>query len=565
MVDFIKKKNKTLGLQMKMSLYVVGSLLIVSSIMLFLADLKYGDQYENELMFRLDKSIGGTTRNIDQKISSVECATNTVGAIIGTSLEEADRNFVDSLLVHTIRGMQFINTTSIVLKGGYRVRRPYDHIISAYYEDDNKTISINFEEYPDGFPSDENWEYSFQKGEKHWYTMFVDEDVLPDSLVCYSVPIVDSQGSRVGIFEADISMEWIVDLVVDCKTREDIDVAIVSSDGEFVVPQDSFVANIPPNDIIQETRTIDRLGWKLLFTADHRVIEHKKNMALLRLTVNMLVLILTMIAAVVLVIRFVARPFVEEKQHIAESRAAMQREMDIASRTQQSLVPHSFPPFPERKDVDLYACLYPARNVGGDLYDYFIKDNNLYFCIGDVSGKGTPASLFMSATHYLFRSVASSMPITSSIRQMNLSLCADNAQCTFVTFFFGCLNLTTGLLEYCNAGHNSPILVSKDSKTFLPQAANAPLGVWEEEDYVMESISLSPGDTIFLYTDGVTEAKNSQDVEFGNDAAINVIPSGSETKEIVKNLLQSVRLHSGDAEQSDDITMLCICYKGSSL
>lgn len=198
--------------------------------------------------------------------------------------------------------------------------------------------------------------------------------------------------------------------------------------------------------------------------------------------------------------------------------------------------------------------------MGGDLYDYFIQDDVLYFCIGDVSGKGTPASLFMAATHYLFRSVAAAMSVKEAVQQMNLSLCTDNEQCNFITFFFGRLNLTTGMLEYCNAGHNAPILVNGDGARFFAESENMPLGAWEEAEYMSHSMQLSKGDVVVLYTDGVTEAMDAEGNELGNDDTLHYVEvcEMKEPEAIVGNLLQCVRQHAGNAPQSDDITMLSI-------
>ena len=186
----------------------------------------------------------------------------------------------------------------------------------------------------------------------------------------------------------------------------------------------------------------------------------------------------------------------------------------------------------------------------------------MFFCIGDVSGKGVQASLFMSAAHYLFRSMAAGMSAVDVARQMNVSLCADNEQCRFITFWFGCLDLGSGSLEYVNAGHDAPVLLGRSGLEALPLSENMPLGVWDEAEFISGRIALHPGDILLLYTDGVTEAMDAAGNEFGVDRLNEaVLAAGASTASgVIGSVLDRVRQHASGVDQSDDITMLCLRY-----
>lgn len=166
----------------------------------------------------------------------------------------------------------------------------------------------------------------------------------------------------------------------------------------------------------------------------------------------------------------------------------------------------------------------------------------------------------MAATHYLFRNAASAPSVNEAVQQINRSLCTDNEQCNFVTFFFGRLDLKTGMLEYCNAGHNAPILIHGGEARFFAESESMPLGVWDEADYPSHTLQLSPDDTLLLYTDGVTEAMNAEGEKLGDDATLRCTATclSESPEEIIAHLLQCVKRHADGAPQSDDITMLCI-------
>ena len=227
------------------------------------------------------------------------------------------------------------------------------------------------------------------------------------------------------------------------------------------------------------------------------------------------------------------------------------------------MVPRNFPAFPGRTDIDLYASMSPAKEVGGDLYDYLIKDNTLYFCIADVSGKGVPASLFMAVVRNLFRVVALEGEAPEEIaRRINDTVSEDNEQLMFITMFIGMADLKTGELSFCNCGHNPPVLLG-GKPGFMECEPNVPLGIAPGFTFKGQSIKDFRGTPILLYTDGLNEAENSAHEELGNDRLIQSLSENpyENAQATIDILLDTVAAHVGDAEQSDDLTLLCINLK----
>lgn len=260
--------------------------------------------------------------------------------------------------------------------------------------------------------------------------------------------------------------------------------------------------------------------------------------------------------------------YVAELRLTTASKERIESELSIARDIQMGMTPKIFPPFPERGDVDLDAVLKPAKEVGGDLYDFFIEKDRLYFAIGDVSGKGVPASLFMAITRSLFRTLSSGMSSPAEIMvKMNNSVSENNESAMFVTLFIGILDLSTGVLKYCNAGHNPPVLIHPDGKTgFMEVKTNLFVGVMDKYEYAEEEITLEKGTKLFLYTDGVTEAENENCELYSDRRLLETLAANtsSNVRGIVDAVLASVAAHVKDAEPSDDLTMLVIHYEFKS-
>ena len=236
----------------------------------------------------------------------------------------------------------------------------------------------------------------------------------------------------------------------------------------------------------------------------------------------------------------------------------VENELRIARNIQMSMVPKIFPAFPGRKDLDMYAGLVPAKEVGGDLYDFFIRDEKLFFCIGDVSGKGIPASLVMAVARSLFRTLSAHNDDPAKIvSDMNDSMSDGNEYNIFVTFFMGVIDLTNGHMLYCNAGHNAPVTLT-DKIAMLPVDPNIPLGILGGFKYTVQEFSFKKDDAIFLYTDGITEAENPAHDLFGEERMISVLKTRRTAEYQVQSVVDAVADFVQDAPQSDDQTLLFI-------
>ncbi len=266
------------------------------------------------------------------------------------------------------------------------------------------------------------------------------------------------------------------------------------------------------------------------------------------------------------------KEYIANLKKVTVERERIQGELRIAHDIQMSIIPKTFPPFPDRKEIDIYAILEPAKAVGGDLYDFFLlDDNHLCFAIGDVAGKGVPASLFMAVTRTLLRAKANStmnLAIHEIVTEMNNDLCADNDTSMFVTFFLGIFDLRNGELEYCNAGHNYPYIISPDGKmTTLENSHGLPLGVMKESAYQAGKLTLQSMTRFFLYTDGVTEAENLKQQLFDIprlEALLSKTFGAVSSRQLINTIKVRVSSFTGPAEQSDDITMLSLLYKGKN-
>jgi serine phosphatase RsbU (regulator of sigma subunit) len=253
----------------------------------------------------------------------------------------------------------------------------------------------------------------------------------------------------------------------------------------------------------------------------------------------------------------------EQLEQTTAAKERIESELRIARDIQMSMVPNVFP---ERSDIDIYASMNPAKEVGGDLYDFFINGDRLYFCVGDVSGKGVPASLLMSVAINLFRTVAKEgFPPAYVATRMNDTLTSENSNSMFVTMFIAQVDLKKGRMDFCNCGHNPPILINEmttDGREarFIDMMPNAPLGLWPELEFKGEFIENINGQTLLVYTDGLNEAENTMRDQFSDDRLLEVIRMNKtrSARQIIELLQEQVSKFVGEAEPSDDITMLCL-------
>ncbi len=252
--------------------------------------------------------------------------------------------------------------------------------------------------------------------------------------------------------------------------------------------------------------------------------------------------------------------YIEELKETTAQKASIESELNVASNIQMSMLPSVFP---DREGLDMYASMTPAKEVGGDLYGYLLKDEKLYFCVGDVSGKGVPASLFMAQVTRLFRTLANQMIQPADIcTQMNEALSGEeNQTCMFVTLFIGLVDLKTGHLSFCNAGHNPPVIGGGEHHgEFLQMLPNFPIGVMPGLEFEGEEIDSIKGRPLFIYTDGLNEAENREHGQFGDDHLIDILRNThfDTARQVVETLAAKVEEHRDGAEPNDDLTMMCL-------
>ena len=312
------------------------------------------------------------------------------------------------------------------------------------------------------------------------------------------------------------------------------------------------------DSIRQQERLADVEQLQEIKQQEEEIIQ--KHQSLMTQRVVGLVIVIILLTLFFIIYTLVRR---RAAKRLAEVRAAQERienELKIARDIQMSMVPSTFP---EREGLDMYASMTPAREVGGDLYGYLLEGDKLYFALGDVSGKGVPASLFMAQATRLFLTLAKQGMMPAEIcTRMNDALSGnDNESGMFVTFFLGLVDLTTGHLDFCNAGHNPPVIGGGENHgDFLDMLPNAPIGLWPGLEYEGEEMDSIKGRPLFIYTDGLNEAENTAQEQFGDDRLLAILRNThfDNARQVIESLQAEVEHHRNGAEPNDDLTMMCL-------
>ena len=397
--------------------------------------------------------------------------------------------------------------------------------------------------------------HTVDTGEGFWSEPYYDSDGVRIMVVTYAVPLRDNAGTIVGIFGVDISVEWLSEIIAAIQPYPDSFGTLQSEQGEMLAcpPETLSVENA-----LRYHTELTGTDWKLsLVIPEDEIYGNIKKLG----TLIFFLQIVGLLILILIIYRTAKSQIQLEEVEVGKQR--MEEELKVASDIQMSMIPKIFPPFPDRNDIDMAAAIVPAKEVGGDLYDFFIHDEKLYFCVGDVSGKGVPAALVMAVTRSLFRTISLHQENAGGIvSSMNNALASANDTNMFVTLFCGILDMTTGRLNYCNAGHNAPVLLS-DEKRLLPVVPNLPLGIMPEMEYQEQEVQIHYDDALFLYTDGLTEAENIREELFGEERMLEVLTGRKPSQQHLEKMQQAVRDFVGEAPQSDDLTMLFIHYLNS--
>ena len=415
-----------------------------------------------------------------------------------------------------------------------------------------QTLSLATAEYD--YPSKEWFVKPLELGKGYWSEPYVDEGGGEMLMTTFSMPVRNEKGTQAAVITADISLQWLTELVGNLKVYPHAYCTLRSRNGSMMVSPPPGAGKEEDNFYVYED-VVERTGWSMSI-----VIPQDDIYAGLR-GMGTLVLLLQLLGLVMIIIML--RSFIRGQNRYMEldqKRQRMEGELHIATGIQMSMIPKTFPPFPERDDLDMAATIVPAKEVGGDLYDFFVRDDKLFFCVGDVSGKGIPAALVMAVTRTSFRNLSAHEESPGRIvKAMNDSLSSMNESNMFVTLFCGVLDLGSGMLRYCNAGHNPPRILSSDIQP-LPVVPNLPLGIMGGMAYQEQEIVLCYDDALFLYTDGLTEAENELHAQFGEERMDEALHGRKSAEGHLENIKQQVRMFVGEAPQSDDLTLLFIHY-----
>ena len=439
-----------------------------------------------------------------------------------------------------------------------------------------------------------------ETGKGGWTNPYLDNDGAKMMLTTYSEPIMDNEGKIVAILDADISLDWLDDVLTAEYAYPSSYHVLLSKTGQLMsvadknyllktIPEmgdaygnrtfenlnkgmlsgksgETFILDKQGNRYLAYYRSVDEdTGWSIAIINSEKEIFgdfHKMRVTILWLSIVGFLILVLIIGRAILNIR--------KLEKVSAERERIKSELQIAAAIQMGMLPKSDKIEAANEKIEVAASLTPAKEVGGDLYDYFIKEDYLYFCIGDVSGKGVPASLFMAVARSLFRALASTSKNPSEIVcGMNNTLSDFNEKDMFVTLFLGVLDLKTGRLSYCNAGHDAPVILDSNGVAELSVEPNLPIGIFSDFEYKPQMVQLRKDSMIFLYTDGVTEAMNLNKEEFGEERMMEYLKTFylshpvTNSEELIYRLKTKIKEFVGNAEQSDDLTLLAFKFHKS--
>ena len=391
-----------------------------------------------------------------------------------------------------------------------------------------------------------------------WSEPYLDDAGAQKMVVSCSHPVRDKAGNIVAVVCIDLSLSKLHRVSEYLQIYKDSYFSIRSSSGMDIVARPDTMPGRKYRIFDEE---IDSTGWHLSIIIPEDVLYAD----LRRVGLIVTILMLLGLALLVFIMIFAGRNL-QNLMDVSTQRERMMSELEIAKAIQKAMLPKVFPPFADRSDLNIYGMVRPAKEIGGDLYDFYVRHDKLFFCVGDVSGKGIPASLVMATIRSLFRSITAHVERAHEVLiQMNDTLAEQNEQNMFVTLFVGILDLKTGELSYCNAGHNAPLIIrgEKAEVHTMDVHPNLPVGIMPGFEFAEQKLQLAYGDTLFLYTDGLTEAENIRHEQFGEDRMEKGLHSclALRPREIVDAMDAQVAAFVGDAEQSDDLTLMAVRYQ----
>ena len=519
---------------------------------------------------------------IRNKLATVEVTLNNMSWVVGRDLEEDDWMF--EITEKLVKENSVINGSAIAFVPNYYPKEGRWFEPSTVRKADGSIENKQVGSANHDYTKSEFYTVPMATDSCIWCEPYMDVDGSQVEVTTYSVPVYDDDGRKVAVVIADISLDWLEDVMNEERVYKSTQRFLTTGSYNLLGGEDSPMFR----EAVKILKTNgDKEGY---FTAKDKhgdkkhvfyaPIGGKTDWVLINILddndafgklrrIRFFLLLPVMIG--LFIVGFIVWRSSRNLERLREINAEKERiggELRVASQIQQSMLPgHHL----HRDDVDIRGSLVPAREVGGDLYDYFIRDEKLFFCIGDVSGKGAPSAMLMAVTHGLFRSASAHDSNPARIMDaINEVACQGNDTNMFVTMFVGVLDLPTGRLRYCDAGHDAPFIIrgerlevrGEKSATALEVNPHLPIGLFDDTKYTVQEISIQPDSLIFLYTDGLTEAKNAEHKLFGLEriqAVLNTC-ADNDSEEVLEKITQSVNGFVKLAEQSDDLTMLAIRY-----
>ncbi len=511
---------------------------------------------------------------IRNKLANVEVTIDNLSWVVSESLNEP--NWMFDITKQMVSDNPIIYGSGIAFtpyyyrnKGKlyepYSVRRGGDSIVTMQMGR-NHVIYTNKEYY----------HIPVTTGKSLWSEPYEDKVGVMGMTTTYSFPVRDTSNKIVGVIFADIPTRLLEDIMNEEKVYKTTQRFLVTGSYNKLAGEDTplFQEILKllkvDNDKTDYFTTNDKDGnkfhvfytpvggktdWVLI-----NIVNDNEVFSRLRMMRMMLMLPLSLGLIFALFIVWRSSRNLNHLRRINAEKERIDGELRVASEIQQSMLPQGEITV---ENLELEGFLKPAREVGGDLYDYYVRDEKLFFCIGDVSGKGAPAAMLMAVVQALFRSASAheSNP-ARIILSINEAVCQNNKSNMFVTMFVGVLDLPTGHLRYCDAGHDAPILMEDGKWKLIDAVPHLPVGVFADTKYEMQTLTLLPSSTIFLYTDGLTEAKDAARKQFGLERIMTILEESTddEPKDILANISDAIDKFVKNAEQSDDLTMLAIKY-----
>jgi len=570
-------------LTLRIMMVVLAMMAVIAGVVYFTV----GEYMDDEAEQRFQVVLMRSHREIQRKLSDIYVATTNNIHEIERDIDDPDK--LSGHLERIVRQNPGIVSCGLLFVPDYYPEKGRFFVPFASRDTADMVSVMRIDSvYHDYF--DDDWFVERMESDSaDWVEPYFEDSLLttniaPRLLTTYAIPIHNHKGRPVALLCSDLSLEDLRNEMLqharqanknfEKRLKHQSYSVVTDRNGRFLIHpdkarmlKDSLDAEIPFDDKMGAASvTIDGVPswvyhrrlkyteWIVMMVVPKDVIQQNGRM------LNIIILAVMLIGLVAIYL-FCRQQIKEIADPFAAKKAAMERELNIARDIQNSMVPGAFP---KREGLDVYASMTPAKEVGGDLYDYFIRDNRLFFCIGDVAGKGVPAALFMSTAQGDFRLLAESEsePVRI-VTRMNNVMARDNNHSVFVTFFAGVLDLETGHLSYCNAGHNAPfVLIDNTPCSTLDVNCNLPVAAMPDFEFTQQETTLAPGTTLFLYTDGLDEAEDATHNMFGNERIIEVLQStANDPQTLIERMKQAVADFTGDTEQSDDLTLLALQWK----